>query len=185
MKYFFRSPEIYIKLKRSVQYPTVKDTPLVPIRGLWVSGIHRSIFDIDHGIQVTDIQSTQSSVNDFTSRSEEVKDEACVLSGIVSLIGPTITSKKYTTVYDSWEDDAIALSGIVSLCNSNIPVSKYETVEHNADDDGFSILGVVNLNESIIAKYFENEKYSNVADSHGVFVAGISTNRSTITDPNE
>ena len=122
MKYFFRSPEIYVKLKRSSMYPTNKDTPLVPIRGLWVTGIHRSIFDIDHVVQITDIKSSKCSAID------------------------------------------------------------YSTIEKTIKDDGCSILGVVALNNNVNISLRTKKKYSGVGDSHGLFVAGLSTSRVSVTD---
>ena len=182
MKYFLRSPEIYVKLKRSSMYPTTKDTPLVPIRGLWVTGIHRSIFDIDHGVQITNIESTKCSVNDYTSIEKAIKDDGCVLSGVVMANGPKLSIQKYSATDKIIKDDACSILGLVVLNGSSINVNKYKTITEPMKDDGCSILGVVVLNNAVNFESYTKQAYSSPGDSQGLFVAGLRTSGVSVTD---
>ena len=156
MKYFVKSPEIYVKLTRSSQYPTVKDTPLVPIRGLWVTGIHRSIFDIDHHVTITNIDTSRVEVHDYTASSNTIQDEGHSTIGIVCLNGRKVTADKYSTTEKTIDDEAHSTLGIVR-CNSNY----------------------------ITPKIYSESKYGNVCDSHGIFVSTITSSKATITDVNQ
>lgn len=183
MKYFFRSPEIYVKLKRSSMYPTNKDTPLVPIRGLWVTGIHRSIFDIDHVVQITDIKSNKCSVIDYSTIEKTIKDDGCSLLGAVMVNGPKLTVQKYAFTDECIkEDDGCSILGVVVLNGSSINVNKYKTINETIKDDGCSLLGAVALNNNVNISRYTKKKYSSVGDSHGLFVAGLSTSRVSVTD---
>ena len=113
MKYFFKSPEIYVKLTRSSQYPTVKDTPLVPIRGLWVTGIHRSIFDIDHHVTITNIDTSRVEVHDYTASSNTIQDEGHSTIGVVCLNSVYVNPQKYSTSSDTIQDEGHSTIGIV------------------------------------------------------------------------
>ena len=183
MKYFFRSPEIYVKLKRSSMYPTNKDTPLVPIRGLWVTGIHRSIFDIDHVVQITDIKSSKCSAIDYSTIEKTIKDDGCSLLGAVMMDGPKLAVQKYAVTDAAVkDDDGCSVLGIVAL-NTSINVNKYKTTNDSVkDDDGCSVLGIVALNNNVNISRYAKKKYSSVGDSHGLFVAGLSTSRVSVTD---
>ena len=183
MKYFLRSPEIYVKLKRSSMYPTTKDTPLVPIRGLWVTGIHRSIFDIDHAVQITNIESSKCSINDYTSIEKTIKDDGCTLSGVVMANGAKLSIQKYTATDKIIKDDGCSILGVVALSGSSINVNKYKTItEPMKEDDGCSILGVVVLNNAVNFESYTKQTYSSPGDSHGLFVAGLRTSRVSVTD---
>jgi hypothetical protein len=163
-------------------YPTNKDTPLVPIRGLWVTGIHRSIFDIDHVVQITDIESSKSSIADYTSIEKAVKDDGCSLTGVVMVNGSKVPVQKYTSTDETTKDDGCSILGIVTL-NENINVNKYKTVnESMKEDDGCSILGIIALNNNVNISWYTDRKYSSVCDSHGLFVAGLSTSRVSVTN---
>ena len=181
MKYFFRSPEIYVKLKRSNMYPTNKDTPLVPIRGLWVTGIHRSIFDIDHVVQITDIKSSKCSAIDYSTIEKTIKDDGCSLLGAVMINGPKLAVQKYAATETGIKDDGCSILGVVAL-NTSINVNKYKTINESIKDDGCSILGAVALNNNVNISLHTKKKYSGVGDSHGLFVAGLSTSRVSVTD---
>ena len=156
MKYFFKSPEIYVKLTRSTQYPTVKDTPMVPIRGLWVAGIHRSIFDIDHHVTITNIDTSHAEVHDYTTSSDMIQDEGHSTIGVVQLNSGHLNPQKYTTSSDM------------------------------IHDEGHSTIGVVCLNGNYVTpKIYSESKYGNVCDSHGIFVSNITSSQATITDVNQ
>ena len=185
MKYFFRSPEIYIKLRRSSEYPTNLDTPLVPIRGLWVAGIHRSIFDIDHAVMVTDIDSTKVVEHDYTTSSSMIKDEGCAHIGIVMYNSHNVPVQKYTKSSSMVKDEGCAHIGIVMLNSHNLPVQKYTTSHHTFNDEGCAHMGIiVNAIKPNYTIYHET-KYSAMGDAQGLFVSAINSTPATVTDVNE
>ena len=183
MKYFFRSPEIYIKLKRSSLYPTTKDAPIVPIRGLWVAGIHRSIFDIDHVLEVTDITTSRASVNDYSSSNETIKDEGCSVLGIVSSNDGRMVAQKYTTSKDTIKDEGCSVLGIIQCNNGKFTTMKYSTTSAKVNADSCSVLGIVSCEGTKIPRfvYRDNKYYAN-CDSHGIFVSNMRSTRATVTD---
>jgi hypothetical protein len=186
MKYFFKSPEIYVKLTRSTQYPTVKDTPIVPIRGLWVAGIHRSIFDIDHHVTITNIDTSHAEVHDYTTSSEVIQDEGHSTIGIVKLNSGHLNPQKYTTSSDMIHDEGHSTIGIVCLNNRKVTANKYSTTQQTIEDEGHSTIGVVCLNGNYVeAEIYSESKYGNVCDSHGIFVSNITSSQATITDVNQ
>lgn len=184
MKYFFKSPEIYVKLTRSTQYPTVKDTPIVPIRGLWVAGIHRSIFDIDHCVTITGIESSHAGVHDYTSSNEVIRDEGCSILGIVRLKSSKLNVQKYTTSQNRICDEGCSVLGIVCCGSQKVVASKYSTTNENVEDEGCSILGIVSANNTVIPHQYSNTEYKNICDSHGIFVSNVTSHKATITDIN-
>lgn len=186
MKYFFKSPEIYVKLTRSSQYPTVKDTPLVPIRGLWVAGIHRSIFDIDHHVTITNIDTSHAGIHDYTSSSGMVQDEGHSTIGVVQLNSGHLNPQKYTTSSDKIQDEGHSTIGIVCLNNRKVIADKYSTTQQTVEDDGHTTIGVVCLRGNYIkAETYGDTKYGNVCDSHGIFVSNMTSSQATITDVNQ
>ena len=186
MKYFFKSPEIYVKLTRSTQYPTVKDTPIVPIRGLWVAGIHRSIFDIDHHVTITNIDTSHAEVHDYTTSSEVIQDEGHSTIGVVQLNSGHLNPQKYTTSSDMIHDEGHSTIGIVCLNNKKVTANKYSTTQQTIEDEGHSTIGVVCLNGNYVeAEIYSESKYGNVCDSHGIFVSNIASSQATITDVNQ
>jgi hypothetical protein len=186
MKYFFKSPEIYVKLIRSSQYPTVKDTPLVPIRGLWVAGIHRSIFDIDHHVTITDIDTSHAGIHDYTTSSDTIQDEGHSTIGVVQLNSGYVNPQKYSTSSDTIQDEGHSTIGVVCLNGGKVTADKYSTTEKTIDDEGHSTIGIVCLNGNYITpKIYSESKYGNVCDSHGIFVSNIVSSQATITDANQ
>jgi hypothetical protein len=186
MKYFFKSPEIYVKLTRSTQYPTVKDTPIVPIRGLWVAGIHRSIFDIDHHVTITNIDTSHAEVHDYTTSSEVIQDEGHSTIGVVKLNSGHLNPQKYTTSSDMIHDEGHSTIGIVCLNNRKVTANKYSTTQQIVEDEGHSTIGIVCLNGNYVeAEIYSESKYGNICDSHGIFVSNITSSQATITDVNQ
>lgn len=186
MKYFFRSPEIYIKLKRSSLYPTTKDTPLVPIRGLWVAGIHRSIFDIDHHVTITNIDSSHAGIHDYTTSSETIQDEGHSTIGVVLLNSGHLIPQKYTTSSGMIQDEGHSTIGIVCLNGRKVTADKYSTTQRTVEDEGHTTIGIVRLNSNYIKhEIYSESKYGNVCDSHGIFVSNMVSNQATITDVNQ
>lgn len=186
MKYFFKSPEIYVKLTRSTKYPTTKDTPLVPIRGLWVAGIHRSIFDIDHCVTITGMESSHAGVHDYTSSSGMFQDEGCSTIGVIQLKSGHLHPQKYTSSSNMIQDEGYSTIGVIRLNGRKVIADKYSTTQKTVEDEGYTTIGVVCVCGNYIeAEVYRDAKYGNVCDSHGIFVSNMASGRSTITDVNQ
>lgn len=188
MKYFFRSSEIYVKLPHSSRYPTRRDTPIVPIRGLWVSGIHRSIFNIDHGIQISNIESTSGIYDDAGTVSVDFheSDGCSVLGHVVCNTKPTIQvySTTSTTVN---EKDGCTVMGHV-ICNETPNTLKYSQATSNFhESDGCTVMGhvMVSFGNHLKHNSITQTDYEGKGDAQGLFVSTLIISQATITDVNE
>lgn len=177
---FFKASEIYVKLPHSVEYPTRRLTPVVPARGLWVSGIHRSIFNIDHGIMISNISTTKAEVHNYTSTPVDIDIIGISTIGY-SIKNRTVRPQKYTTSFDSVDEQGIATLGIVT-CNTNINVMKYTTSHERVDDAGIVTLGIVTRNNNMKPIVMPSIDYLAKGDSHGLFISRIESKRPTISD---
>ena len=75
MPKIYYAKEIYKKLPVTLQHPTALDTPIVPIRGLYVAGLHRNIFNIDHCVQLTSLINEPAQWVNYTKTTAEMSDD--------------------------------------------------------------------------------------------------------------
>ena len=83
MPKIYYAKEIYKKLPVTLQHPTALDTPIVPIRGLYVAGLHRNIFNIDHCVQLTSLINEPAQWVNYTKTTAEMSDDgAFIIRGV-------------------------------------------------------------------------------------------------------
>ena len=75
MPKIYYAKEIYKKIPVNLQHPTALDTPIVPIRGLYVAGLHRNIFNIDHCVQITALENQPARWVNYTRITADMSDD--------------------------------------------------------------------------------------------------------------
>ncbi|MBO4736312.1 MAG: hypothetical protein J5614_07945, partial [Paludibacteraceae bacterium] len=99
MSDFHKSKEVY-------RYtPTANGDKLVPVRGLYVSGLHKEPWYIDHAVTVTGFESNEGTVVHYTSRTEKL--EADHLMNLVDVSVNDVALAVYTSKTVSLQPDHI------------------------------------------------------------------------------
>jgi hypothetical protein len=145
MPKIYYAKEIYKKLPVSLQHPTALDTPIVPIRGLYVAGLHRNIFNIDHCVQLTAVDNEPARWVDYTRIKADMVDDGggFILRGIRRRAAVPKVDKYTRTTAEAADDGAFIIRGIRR--RAAMPsVTAYGNVTSDMVDDGggFIIRGI-------------------------------------------
>lgn len=176
---FFKAKEIYVKLPHSTEYPRRRDTPVVPARGLWVSGIHRSIFNIDHGVYISNVHTSKIQVHDYITTPISLDTTGIAMTGY-SIRSRSVKPQRYTTAEVRENDDGIMTMGI--SFRSYIEPMRYTTSEKHVNDEGCTTIGIVMRDGDIKPIKQLSASYNVNADSHGLFISKLESKRSIISN---
>ena len=105
MPKIYYAKEIYKKLPVTLQHPTALDTPIVPIRGLYVAGLHRNIFNIDHCVQLTSLTNEPAQWVNYTKTTAEMSDDGAFIIRGVRRRGIKPSFVRYTRTSTEMSDD--------------------------------------------------------------------------------
>lgn len=169
--------EGYYKSREVYKYTETSDgRKLVPVRGLYVSGLHTEPWYIDHMVSVHDFTSSKGKIVDYTNITVNTEDDP-----IVHIVGahvkyPTIQS--YSTTEQTVQPDSIA--HIVGAVAYQPTIVKYQTVVVNVEPDSIAhIVGCHFKKQTVI----QNRLISiDMIPDHMISIAQYDTSTATITD---
>lgn len=186
MPKIYYAKEIYKKLPVSLQHPTALDTPIVPIRGLYVAGLHRNIFNIDHCVQITALENQPARWVNYTRITAEMSDDGgFIMRGIKRRIAaPSITKYSRTTA-EMPDDGGFIMRGIKrrSATPSITPYGKANA--EMSDDGGFIMRGIKRRNSTPSKVPRLTINHDHIGDSHCVKILDISNSPVDITSYSE
>ena len=103
MSDFHKSKEVY-------RYtPTANGDKLVPVRGLYVSGLHKEPWYIDHAVTVTKFESNEGTIVHYTSKNTSFYDDSALAFTGLSVGGISIVNY-YQASKSVYDDSALALT---------------------------------------------------------------------------
>lgn len=187
MPKIYYAKEIYKKLPVSLQHPTALDTPIVPIRGLYVAGLHRNIFNIDHCVQLTALTNEPTQWVNYTRITAEMSDDGeFILRGLRRRAAiPKVDRYSRTTAEISDDGGGFILRGLRR--RAAIPnIIAYGNVTSEMSDDGEFILRGIrrqSTQPSIVRKTSIN--HDHIGDSHCVKILDITNSPADITGYSE
>ncbi|MBO4736754.1 MAG: hypothetical protein J5614_10245 [Paludibacteraceae bacterium] len=133
MSDFHKSKEVY-------RYtPTANGDKLVPVRGLYVSGLHKEPWYIDHAVTVTKFESNEGTIVHYTSASTSFYDDSALAFTGLSVGGISVVNyyQDKTSVYDG---SALAFTGVSIELPS---MMSYTQLKANVyDDSALSFTGL-------------------------------------------
>ena len=145
MSDFHKSKEVY-------RYtPTANGDKLVPVRGLYVSGLHKEPWYIDHAVTVNSFTSNDGTIVHYTQLNKSVYDDsALAFTGLT--IGDISVVNYYQDTASAYDDSALAFTGFeISLPE----MTSYETSTVSAYDGSalsFTALSVESSLTSVTCK---------------------------------
>ena len=143
MSDFHKSKEVY-------RYtPTANGDKLVPVRGLYVSGLHKEPWYIDHAVTVTAFTSNDGTVVHYTSASTSFYDDSALAFTGLSVGGISIVNyyQDKASVYDG---SALAFTGLSIELPSMMSYSTLKTSVY--DDSALSFTGLTVSNSLSITQ---------------------------------
>lgn len=183
MPKIYYAKEIYKKLPVSLQHPTALDTPIVPIRGLYVAGLHRNIFNIDHCIQLTAIDNEPARWVDYTRTTAEMTDDGggFILRGLRRRAAMPKIDKYTRTTAEMADNGSFIIRGIRR--RAAMPsVTAYGKVTSNmTDDGGFIIRGIRRRALILNTVRRSSVNHDHIGDSHCVKILDITNLPADIT----
>ena len=186
MPKIYYAKEIYKKLPVSLQHPTALDTPIVPIRGLYVAGLHRNIFNIDHCVQITALENEPARWVNYTRITADMSDDGgFIMRGVKRRnMVPSITKYSRTTASMS-DDGGFIMRGVKR--RATIPsITPYGKVTTDmADDGGFIMRGIKRRNTTPSKVPRPTINHDHIGDSHCVKILDISNTPADITSYSE
>ena len=188
MPKIYYAKEIYKKLPVSLQHPTALDTPIVPIRGLYVAGLHRNIFNIDHCVQLTAINNEPTQWVNYTKITADMADDGggFILRGIRR---PAALPKidKYTRTSAEMADNGAFIIKGIRRQSAAPSITAYGKVTSDMVDDGggFILKGI--RRQSLIPKTVRRStvNHDHIGDSHCVKILDITNLPADITGYSE
>lgn len=186
MPKIYYAKEIYKKLPVSLQHPTALDTPIVPIRGLYVAGLHRNIFNIDHCVQLTAINNEPARWVDYTRITADMPDDgAFIVRGIRRRAALPKIDRYTQTTAEMPDDGGFIIRGIRrSAVTPNItPYGKVSA--DTPDDGGFIIRGIRRQALQLKTNKMTTINHDHIGDSHCVKILDITNLPADITGYSE
>lgn len=168
----------YYKSKEVYKYTeTSNGRKLVPIRGLYVSGLHTEPLYMDHLISIHDFSSTPTVIADYTEISENVYDSVL---NIVGIGASALTITNYTIASANLPNDDVL--NIVGFDQLPINVQSYTQESDNVTD---SVLNIVGLSVSSMGITEYPYAYETLPPEHLITINAFTSNATVITDVNE
>lgn len=186
MPKIYYAKEIYKKLPVSLQHPTALDTPIVPIRGLYVAGLHRNIFNIDHCVQITALENQPARWVNYTRITAEMSDDGgFIMRGIKRRnSAPSLT--KYSRITAEMPDDGGFIMRGIKRRNTTPSITPYGKVNAEMPDDGGFIMRGIKRRAATPSKVHRPTiNHDHVGDSHCVKILDISNSPVDITSYSE
>ena len=146
MPKIYYAKEIYKKIPVNLQHPTALDTPIVPIRGLYVAGLHRNIFNIDHCVQITALENQPARWVNYTRITADMSDDGgFIMRGIKRRIATPSIVKYSRTTTEMTDDGGFIMRGIKRriATPSNVPRPRINH-DHIGDSHCVKILDISN-----------------------------------------
>ena len=186
MPKIYYAKEIYKKLPVTLQHPTALDTPIVPIRGLYVAGLHRNIFNIDHCVQLTSLINEPAQWVNYTKTTAEMSDDGSFIIRGVRRRGIKPSFVRYTrTSSDLSEDGGFIVRGVRRRAHTpNFTAYGRASVEMS-DDGGFIIRGVRRRGLTLSTNRKGRVNHDHIGDSRCVKILDISNSPADITGYSE
>jgi len=145
MSDFHKSKEVY-------RYtPTANGDKLVPVRGLYVSGLHKEPWYIDHAVTVTGFTSNDGTIVHYTQLNTSVYDDsALAFTGLA--IGDISVVNYYHSSASAYDDSALAFTGFeISLPD----MTSYETSKVSAYDDSVLSFTALSVDSSLTSMTYK------------------------------
>ena len=186
MPKIYYAKEIYKKLPVTLQHPTALDTPIVPIRGLYVAGLHRNIFNIDHCVQLTSLINEPAQWVNYTKTTAEMSDDGSFIIRGARRRGIKPSFVRYTRTSTEMSDDGEFIVRGVRRRGIKPNFVAYGKASAELSDDGSFILRGVRrqgTQPSTIRK--GRVKHDHIGDSHCVKIIDITNSPADITGYSE
>lgn len=182
MPKIYYAKEIYKKLPVSLQHPTALDTPIVPIRGLYVAGLHRNIFNIDHCVQITSINNEPARWVDYTRTTADMPDDGSfILRGIRRRAALPKIDRYTRTSAEMADDGGFIVRGIRRRATTP-SITPYGKVTVDMPDDGAFILRGIRRRSLILNTVQRSSvNHDHIGDSHCVKILDITNSPADIT----
>lgn len=186
MPKIYYAKEIYKKLPVTLQHPTALDTPIVPIRGLYVAGLHRNIFNIDHCVQLTDLTNEPAQWVNYTKTTADMSDDGSFIIRGVRRRGIKPSFVKYTRTSTELSDDGgFIIRGVRRRAHTpNFTAYGRASVEMS-DDGAFILRGVRRRGLTPSTNRKGRVNHDHIGDSHCVKIIDITNSPADITGYSE
>lgn len=185
MPKIYYAKEIYKKLPVTLQHPTALDTPIVPIRGLYVAGLHRNIFNIDHCVQLTDLINEPAQWVNYTKTTAEMSDDGSFIIRGVRRRGIKPSFVRYTRTSTELSDDGFIVRGVRRRAHTpNFTAYGRASVEMS-DDGSFIVRGFRRRGLTPKTNRKATVNHDHIGDSHCVKILDISNSPADITGYSE
>lgn len=186
MPKIYYAKEIYKKLPVTLQHPTALDTPIVPIRGLYVAGLHRNIFNIDHCVQLTSLINEPAQWVNYTKTTAEMSDDGSFIIRGVRRRGTKPSFVRYTRTSVEMSDDGSFIVRGVRRRALAPNFTAYGRVSSELSDDGAFILRGVRRRGLALNTFRKGTvKHDHIGDSHCVKILDITNSPADITGYSE
>lgn len=186
MPKIYYAKEIYKKLPVSLQHPTALDTPIVPIRGLYVAGLHRNIFNIDHCVQITSINNEPARWVNYTRISADMVDDGGFIIRGLRRRAPIPKIDKYTRTSSEMTDDGgFIIRGFRRRAVKPDFKAYGKVTSDMVDDGGFIIRGFRRQSPILKTDRMTTVNHDHIGDSHCVKILDITNLPADITGYSE
>lgn len=108
---------------------------LIPVRGLYVSGLHTEPRYVDHVITVSNFTSNDAHITDYKETPVDISTEAFAVSGFES---SPIDVTLYTITSKEISSDAFSISGFESV---SMDLQLYTNSEQTISTEAFAVTG--------------------------------------------
>lgn len=145
MSDFHKSKEVY-------RYtPTANGDKLVPVRGLYVSGLHKEPWYIDHAVTVNNFTSNDGTIVHYTQLNKSIYDDSAL-----AFTGLTIGDVSFVNYYQAnalmYDDSALAFTGFdISLPE----MTSYETSNVSVYDDSVLSFTALSVDASLTSETYK------------------------------
>lgn len=153
--------------------PTNSGMKLVPVQGLYVSGLHTEPWYIDHCITISRFTSTDATIRDYYDSQSTLPFNGIHLVGLESL---PVKYQKYTSVARQETFSGIHLVGINSL---PVQINKYTSQNISKTFSGIHLVGIMSYD--VTAQNFYILKRDSSLE-HIVSVTQYTTTEPTISN---
>lgn len=187
MPKIYYAKEIYKKLPVSLQHPTALDTPIVPIRGLYVAGLHRNIFNIDHCVQLTAINNEPAQWVNYTKITADMVDDGggFILKGIRRRAAVPKIDKYTRTSAEMADNGAFIIRGIRRRAAMPSITAYGKVTSDMTDDGGFILRGIRRRAAMLNTVRKSTVNHDHIGDSHCVKILDITNLPADITGYSE
>ena len=186
MPKIYYAKEIYKKLPVTLQHPTALDTPIVPIRGLYVAGLHRNIFNIDHCVQLTSLTNEPAQWVNYTKTTAEMSDDGSFIIRGVRRRGTKPSFVRYTrTSVEMSDDGSFIVRGVRRRAHTPNFVAYGKVSSELSDDGSFILRGVRRRGLTLSTNRKGRANHDHIGDSHCVKIIDITNSPADITGYSE